>query len=87
MRDVATNPLMVRRRFLVGRSLLSFTDEGLAGEFADSLRTTIVQNLSAMTTWVLGRSQFSNWSSPLIAIRRESLIRVKISTDKSACVY
>ena len=41
------------KRFLVGRSLLSYTDEGLAGEFADPLRTTIVQNLSAMTTWVL----------------------------------
>jgi hypothetical protein len=65
------------KRFLVGKSLLSYTAERLGDEFADPLKTTIAQNLSAMTTW----------SSPLIPIRRESLIRVKISTDKSTYVY
>ncbi len=40
-------------RYLVDEALLNSTAKRLRGELADPLKTTIVQNQRAMTTWVL----------------------------------
>ena len=40
-------------RYLVDEALLESAAERLGGELADPLKTTIVQNQRAMTTWVL----------------------------------
>ena len=40
-------------RYLVDEALLASAAERLGGELADPLKTTIVQNQRAMTTWVL----------------------------------
>ena len=40
-------------RYLVDEALLASATERLGGELADPLKTTIVQNQRAMTTWVL----------------------------------
>ena len=45
-------------RYLVDEALLESAAERLGGELADPLKTTIVQNQRAMTTWVL-------WKKPL----------------------
>jgi len=40
-------------RYLVDEALLASATERLGGELADPLKTTVVQNQRAMTTWVL----------------------------------
>jgi tellurite methyltransferase len=40
-------------RYLVDEALLEFTADRIGGKLADPLKTTIVQNQRAMTTWVL----------------------------------
>jgi SAM-dependent methyltransferase len=40
-------------RYLVDEALLGAFTERLGGELADPLKTTIVQNLRSMTTWVM----------------------------------
>lgn len=40
-------------RYLVDEALLVSMTEKIGGELADPLKTTIVQNLRAMTTWVM----------------------------------
>jgi tellurite methyltransferase len=40
-------------RYLVDEPLLTLFAERLGGELADPLKTTVVQNQRAMTTWVL----------------------------------
>jgi SAM-dependent methyltransferase len=40
-------------RFLVDEAMLGSIAERLGGELADPLKTTVVQNLRSMTTWVL----------------------------------
>jgi SAM-dependent methyltransferase len=40
-------------RYLVDEALLGSMTERLGGEMADPLKTTVVQNLRSMTTWVL----------------------------------
>ena len=40
-------------RYLVDAALLNHLREGLGGEFADPLKTTVVENQRSMTTWVL----------------------------------
>lgn len=40
-------------RFLVSASMLERATERLGGSLADPLKTTVVQNLRAMTTWVV----------------------------------
>lgn len=40
-------------RYLVDEALLGSLTEGLGAELADPLKTTVVQNQRAMTTWVL----------------------------------
>lgn len=42
-------------RYLVDESLLGFLTEQM-GELADPLKTTVVQNMRAMTTWVVRKS-------------------------------
>jgi tellurite methyltransferase len=43
-------------RYLVDEALLISLAEELGGEFAEPLKTTVVQNLRAMATWVLRKS-------------------------------
>ena len=40
-------------RYLVDEALLAAHTQHIGGEFADPIKTTIVHNLRAMTTWVL----------------------------------
>ncbi len=40
-------------RYLVDEAMLGSITERLGGELADPLKTTVVQNLRSMTTWVL----------------------------------
>jgi hypothetical protein len=40
-------------RYLVDEALIGSITERLAGEMADPLKTTVVQNQRSMTTWVL----------------------------------
>jgi ubiquinone/menaquinone biosynthesis C-methylase UbiE len=40
-------------RYLVDEAMLGSITERLGGEWADPLKTTVVQNLRSMTTWVL----------------------------------
>jgi hypothetical protein len=40
-------------RYLVDAALLSAQAERIGGELADPLKTTVVQDLRSMTTWVL----------------------------------
>jgi tellurite methyltransferase len=46
-------------RYLVDEALLASHAERLGGELADPLKTTVVQNLRSMTTWVLRKSRSS----------------------------
>jgi tellurite methyltransferase len=43
-------------RYLVDEALLGAFTERLGGKLADPLKTTVVQNLRSMTTWVLRKS-------------------------------
>jgi tellurite methyltransferase len=43
-------------RYLVDEALIDATTKRLGGELADPLKTTIVQNQRAMTTWVLRKN-------------------------------
>jgi tellurite methyltransferase len=43
-------------RFLVDEALLMETTSRLGGTLLDPLKTTVVQHMRAMTTWVVGRS-------------------------------
>lgn len=58
-------------RYLVDESLLEASAERLGGELADPLKTTIVQNQRAMTTWVLRKKLlcdgFDSSSTPYAA--------------------
>jgi tellurite methyltransferase len=45
-------------RYLVTEALLNAAARQLGGELLDPLKTTIVQNQRAMTTWVLNRTNF-----------------------------
>ena len=40
-------------RFLVDEAMLMAVTESLGGEFLEPIKTVVVQNLRAMTTWVL----------------------------------
>lgn len=42
-------------RFLVDEQMLVAATNGLGGTFLEPIKTTIVQNLRAMTTWVIGK--------------------------------
>lgn len=44
-------------RYLVDEALLSSWTERLGGELADRLKTTVVQNQRAMTTWVMRKTR------------------------------
>ena len=43
-------------RFLVDQSMLLRVSDELGGEFLEPIKTTIVQNLRAMTTWCLSKA-------------------------------
>ncbi len=47
-------------RYLVDEALLLSHTARLGGELADPIKTTVVQNLRAMTTWVVRKSAASN---------------------------
>ncbi|MGH9968774.1 MAG: class I SAM-dependent methyltransferase [Pyrinomonadaceae bacterium] len=42
-------------RFLVGEEMLMEVTELLGGQFLEPIKTVVVQNTRAMTTWVLGK--------------------------------
>ena len=44
-------------RFLVDEAMLLRVTAALGGEFIEPIKTTVVQNMRAMTTWVLRKSQ------------------------------
>jgi len=43
-------------RFLVDQDMLRRVTASLGGEFIEPIKTTIVENLRAMTTWVVRKS-------------------------------
>ena len=45
-------------RFLVDEEMLISATEKLGGTFIEPIKTTNVQNLRAMTTWVIGKNNF-----------------------------
>jgi len=45
-------------RFLVDEEMLVSITENLGGAFVEPLKTTNVQNLRAMTTWVIRKNAF-----------------------------
>ncbi len=45
-------------RFLVDEEMLISTTENLGGMFVEPIKTTNVQNLRSMTTWVIGKNAF-----------------------------
>ncbi len=44
-------------RFLVDQDMLRRVTASLGGEFIEPIKTTIVENLRAMTTWVVRKSE------------------------------
>jgi len=46
-------------RFLVDAAMLQRVTEALGGEFIEPIKTTVVENLRAMTTWVLRKKVMS----------------------------
>jgi hypothetical protein len=44
-------------RFLVDEAMLRTVTTSLAGEFIEPIKTTIVENLRAMTTWVIKKGE------------------------------
>jgi tellurite methyltransferase len=58
-------------RYLVDEALLTSITERLGGQLADPLKTTVVQNQRAMTTWVM-RKQLSRTNSPIFIAKSEA---------------
>ncbi|MEO8076085.1 MAG: class I SAM-dependent methyltransferase, partial [Acidobacteriota bacterium] len=49
-------------RYLVDESTLLQITARLGGELFDPIKTTVVQDQRAMTTWVVGKTKEANWS-------------------------
>lgn len=47
-------------RFLVDREMLRSVTSSLGGEFIEPIKTTVVENLRAMTTWVIKKGEKGN---------------------------
>ena len=47
-------------RFLVDAEMLKTVTDALGGEFLEPIKTTVVENLRAMTTWVIRKSDGSD---------------------------
>ncbi len=48
-------------RFLVDQSMLLRVTEELGGDFLEPIKTTVVQDLRAMTTWCLRKTRVEGW--------------------------
>ena len=48
-------------RFLVDEAMLISATERLGGMFVEPIKTTNVQNLRCMTTWIIGKDSYNSW--------------------------
>jgi SAM-dependent methyltransferase len=47
-------------RFLVDAEMLKTVTDALGGEFLEPIKTTVVDNMRAMTTWVIRKNEVSS---------------------------